>query len=406
MNLQALVAHPIVSKARTLIQDRDPETVKEQIRLASIPAPTGLETERGQYVLERFRELGLNDLSTDEVGNILGWLPGRGGATNSGAPVLVTAHLDTIFPDGTEIRPRTRGSRVFAPGITDNARGLAAMLTLVSALREVEMRTRKPVLFIATVGEEGVGDLRGVKHLFRDDSPFRSAAAFISIDGAGVTRIVHRAIGACRFRATIHGLGGHSWGDRGMANPAHALGAAIACLSRIRPTEDPGFAVTVGRIGGGTSVNAIPAESWLELDLRSEDPPTLARLEREARAILEEAVQGEIQASPRQAPLVLKLEQIGSRPCGTTPPNAPLVQAAVEATKLLGGVPELTASSTDANVPIAFGVPAVAIGAGGRGGGVHTTHEWFENHRGARGIERALLTVLAVAGVHGVKGSG
>lgn len=403
MNLQAILSHPQVRTARTVIQTRDRETVEEQVRLASIPAPTGQESARGLYVRERFAELGLEDLAVDEVGNVYGRLPGSPAHDGKGRKeVLVTAHLDTIFPEGTVISPRVDGSRTYAPGITDNARGLAALLAVVTCLREAQIRTLHPLLFVATVGEEGIGDLRGVKHIFREGSPHRDAAAFISLDGAGLTRIVTRAIGACRLKATIRSLGGHSWGDRGMVNPVHALGLAIARLRAIRPAGDTPFAVNVGRVGGGTSVNAIPAEAWLELDLRSEDAAVLEGMAAEARRILEEAVRTESEACGGRTPLVLDIETIGDRPCGRAEEEGALIQAAVAATRLLGVVPELSASSTDANVPISIGVPALAMGAGGRAGGVHTVDEWFENLGGCRGIERALLTLLAVTGVHGV----
>jgi tripeptide aminopeptidase len=341
----------------------------------------------------------------DAVGNVLALLPG---AQISGgrSPVLLTAHLDTIFPNGTTIEPRTEGSRVFAPGITDNSRGLAAMLAIASVLREARITTEHPLLFVATVGEEGLGDLRGVKHLFREGSVHRKARAFISLDGAGVSRIVNQAIGAARLRATVRGLGGHSWGDRGMPNPAHALGLAIARLREIRGEDGSATSVAVGRLGGGTSVNAIPSEAWAEIDLRSDRGSALAALEEECRAILAAAVREEIDTARRDLPLVLDVEKIGDRPCGVTPATEPLVEAALAATRLLGAVADLTASSTDANVPISLGIPAVAMGAGGRAGGVHTEDEWFENHSGALGIERALLTVLAVAGVAGLDQEG
>jgi tripeptide aminopeptidase len=403
MNLQSIISHPMVRTARSAIHSRDRETVDEQVRLVSIPAPTGLESQRGKYVRKRFKELGLESLQVDEVGNVLGFLrrPKRLHGDRR-EPVLLTAHLDTVFPDGTPIDPRREGGRISAPGITDNARGLAAILAIAAALRETKITTVRPLVFVATVGEEGLGDLRGVKHLFSAGSPFRSAAAFISLDGAGITRIVNRAIGACRWRVTVTGLGGHSWGDRGLANPLHAIGIAISRLREIRPEGAADFAINVGRMGGGTSVNAIAGEAWLELDLRSEDGGALGELEILAREALDQAIRQEIDESTRGVPLVMNIEKIGERPCGETPADEPLVEAAVAATRLLGSVPELAASSTDANVPIALRVPAVAMGAGGLAGGVHTTDEWFENQAGAIGIERALLTVLAIAGVDGV----
>jgi tripeptide aminopeptidase len=400
MNLEELLSEPAVRAARAIVHRRDKETLDEQIRLVSIPAPTGGEAERGAYVRHRFEELGLQDLETDGAGNVLGTLShGVSRTGDQAAPVLVSAHLDTIFPPGTEVRPRIEGERVFAPGITDNARGLAAILAIARALREADVATERPLLFVATVGEEGIGDLKGVKHLFREGSPHRYAEAFVSLDGAGLTRIVNQAIGARRLRARMKGLGGHSWGDRGVANPAHAIGESIARLGELFPPHPQQWSVTVGRLGGGTSVNSIPEEAWMEIDLRSDGAETLRFLERGATEILQHSLQQEMARSTKGTPLVLEIERIGDRPCGFTPPDVPLLKAACTATRLIGSVPELTASSTDANVPIALGIPALAMGAGGRAGGVHTLDEWFENHGGALGIERALLTVLAIAGV-------
>jgi tripeptide aminopeptidase len=400
MNLTEITADPRVRAARSLIQERDDETLREQLHLVSIAAPTGDEAERGAYVERRFAELGLERLHVDEVGNVIGTLP-QPDANGSAHPVILAAHLDTVFPAGTALAPRTEGSRIIAPGITDNARGLAGMLALAAVLREAGIATHRPVIMVATVGEEGLGDLRGVKHLFREGSPMREAAAFVSLDGAGISRIVNRAIGATRLRATISGIGGHSWGDRGRPNPAHALGLAIAGLRALQPPHRDAGSLSVGRLGGGTSVNAIPSEAWLELDLRSENGATLAELESSARAAFEEATRRENGAGAAAAPLSLEIETIGARPGGITPPESDLVRVAVEATRMLGGAPQLTASSTDANVPIALGIPAVAIGAGGQAGGVHTEGEWYENGGGVQGIERALLTLVAAAGLHG-----
>ncbi|HUE97566.1 MAG TPA: M20/M25/M40 family metallo-hydrolase [Longimicrobiaceae bacterium] len=399
MQFERLWSHPRVERARTLLREHDAETLDEQMRLAAIEAPSGAERARGEYVQRRFRELGLTAVGSDEVGNVLGTLARDGGERGGEAPIVVAAHLDTIFPAGTEIQVRREGSRISAPGITDNARGLAAMLGVIRAIREAEITTERPVLFVASVGEEGIGDLLGMKHLFREGATLRAAPAFITLDGAGLTRIVHQAIGACRLKATISGVGGHSWGDRGVPNPVHALGLAVARLREVVPEGRGDFGVSVGRIGGGTSVNAIPSEAWIELDLRSDDDATLTELEQKARSVLEEAVREEKEDANRPAPLALRIEVIGSRPSGATPADADVVRATIEATRFVGVGPELTASSTDANVPISLGIPSVAIGAGGVGGGVHTNGEWYENEGGVLGTERALLSLLAIAGV-------
>lgn len=400
MRLEDIVSDPVVREARAEIHRRDDETVAEQERVVRIAAPTGEEAARAAYVARRFETIGLDAPAIDDVGNVIGTLPRResDGRTDR-APVIVSAHLDTIFPPGTAVIPHTVEDRIHAPGITDNSRGVAALLRIAETLVTSGLATRHPLVFVATVGEEGLGDLRGVKHLFTAGSAFRGAAGFISIDGAGAARVIHRAIGARRLRVVITGRGGHSWGDRGLANPAFALGAAIARLPSLSPVRDPDCAVNVGRLGGGTSVNAIPSEVWCEVDLRASRPDRLSVLETRAREIFEEAARAEGQRSAWGVPLACGVEVIGSRPCGETPPESPIVRAAVAATRLVGETAELTASSTDANVPMSIGIPAITIGAGGHGGGIHTPGEWYDNRDGARGIERALLITLAIAGL-------
>lgn len=400
MTLEALLARPGVRAARAAILASGPRTLREQLRIVEIPAPPLQETARGAYLLDRFAAIGLASVGRDEVGNVLGLLPAAKGAPRR--PLVVAAHLDTVFPAGTDVTPRWAGGRIFAPGIADNARGLAALLGLANVLRATGLRTMRPVLFVATVGEEGIGDLRGTKHLFADGAARDGVHGFIALDGSGVRRIVHRAIGARRLRVTLRGPGGHSWSDWGVPNPVHALGAAIAELRALLPLREGRSTLTVARVGGGTSVNAIPGEAWLELDMRSEDPVTLAALERDARAAVKRVVESENAA--RRAgtpPLTARLDGIGDRPSGAVAADAPLVAAAQAATRAVGARPELSASSTDANVPIALGVPAITIGAGGESGGIHTLDEWYADEGGARGLDRALVTVLAAAGGDG-----
>jgi tripeptide aminopeptidase len=396
MDPARIAALPDVQRARALLQAQDAETLEQQIRIASIPSPTGAEAARARFVESHFRELGLAEVHTDEAGNVLGRLPGAEAAR----PVIVSAHLDTVFPAGTEIAPRREGERVWAPGITDDARGLAAVLALARVTTECGIRTERPLWFVATVGEEGAGDLRGVKHLFRAGSPFAAASAFVSLDGSGLRRIVCRAIGSRRLRVRVRGPGGHSWSDFGTGNPIHALGLAIARLRQVRLSTHPPATLTVARFGGGTSINAIPAEAWMELDLRSEDPEVLARTEAAVRRELSRAVAEEDPARhTASAQLSLEVTVIGDRPPGETAGDLPLVRAAADATRIVGCQPELAAASTDSNVPISLGIPAVTIGAGGDSGGVHTLEEWYDNREGTRGIERSLLLVLAAAGI-------
>ncbi|HEX8210184.1 MAG TPA: M20/M25/M40 family metallo-hydrolase [Longimicrobium sp.] len=363
-----------------------------------IPAPPFGEGERGASVLERLREAGYRDASVDEVGNVLAILPGAAGAE----PVVVAAHLDTVFPAGTDVEPRLDGGRIYAPGITDNSRGLAGMLAVARLVRTASVRTRRPIVFVATVGEEGTGDLRGVKHLFREGSPLRTAAAFVALDGSGVRRIVHRAIGSRRLRVTVEGPGGHSWADRGAPNPIVALAAATAEVSTLALPHPERSSLTVARIGGGTSINAVPDAAWLELDMRSEVPGVLLELEASVRGIVKRVVREEStgRRSGTQA-LSCDVAVIGDRPSGETPARSELVRISTQVTSSLGAKPELVSSSTDANVPMALGIPSIAIGVGGDSGGIHTTDEWYANDHGALGIERALLIVLEAAGVVG-----
>ena len=274
------------------------------------------------------------------------------------------------------------------------------MLALAETIDGARVRTQRPVIFAATVGEEGAGDLRGVKHLFGDVGELRGKAAFIALDGSGLRRIVHRAIGSRRVRIEVDGPGGHSWADRGAANPVSALGLAIAEIGALALPEPTRTALTVARMGGGTSINAIPASAWMELDIRSEARGVLPRVEESVREVLERAVERE-NARRRAGTEALdwRVKLIGDRPSGETDPRDPLVVAAQAITFALGQKPELVGSSTDANVPMARGIPAIAIGVGGDSGGIHTTEEWYSNEHGALGVERALLIVLAAAGV-------
>ena len=384
-----------VQAARKHIRATDAETVADMLAAVAIPAPPYGETARAAWIAGKLRGYGLH-VSVDEVGNVIA----ERDPAAADDPVIVAAHLDTIFPPETTIEIRRHGNRIAAPGIADNCRGLAGMLAVARALTHGGFETEKPIVYVATVGEEGVGDLRGVKHLFRPGSRFRNCCAFISLDGTGQRRIVYRAIGSRRLRATINGPGGHSWADFGLVNPVHALGTAIALIADHDVPRQPRSAVTVARVGGGTSVNAIPSEAWLEVDIRSEAAAPLAELEAMVHTALEQAVAA-INAARRRgtAALELNIRVIGDRPTGEASIHTPVVRAARAATRFLGDVPELVASSTDANIPIALGIPAIAIGVGGESGGTHTLEEWYANTGGAAGIERALLVVLVTAGL-------
>ena len=385
-----------LAPARARLAQADERVVRTQIALSEIPAPTGGEHARGASVAAHFRALGLRDVETDNVGNVTG---ARRGMMNL-APVLVCAHLDTVFPEGTEVGVARDGRQLAGPGIVDNSRGLAAMLALAEAVDGTVLRTRRPIIFAATVGEEGSGDLRGAKHLFARLGTTPSAC--IALDGAGDERIVHRALGARRFRVTFQGTGGHSWAAFGVPNPVHAAGAAVARLAALALPRTPRTTLSVCRVGGGICVNAIPDEAWIEIDLRSSASEVLERCTADVERAIWAAVREEnARRAPGTPALTFQVATIGDRPCGELSTEHPLVCAAAAATLAIGRSPEFVAASTDANVPISLGVPAIAIGAGGRGGGVHTSGEWYDNTDGALGVARALTVLVAAAELAG-----
>ena len=399
--ISRLLAHERIRAARRHVERADDVTLARQAALSATPAPTGAEGARGARVAELFREIGLSHVGVDQAGNVCGWL-GNGRAS---APVVLAAHLDTVFGPEVDVRVKRRGQRLEGPGISDNARGLAALLAVAEALVATGVPTARPILFAATVGEEGSGDLRGVKYLLNGGMGdggrgHATPAAFIALDGAGLERVIHRALGSKRYHVTFRGPGGHSWAAFGVANPANAVGRAAALLADLPIATAPRTTCAVVGLGGGTGLNSIPQDAWLDLDLRSEDPRALAQLDVTVRAALERAADDENRSrSTGTPPLRLEVQLVGDRPCGITPRVHPLVQAAIAANRALGHDAELTSASTDANAPIALGIPAIALGAGGKAGDAHLTTEWYENVEGALGIVRALLVTAAMAEV-------
>ena len=369
----------------------DAEILETQVAIARIPAPTGDERRRGQWVAARFGETGLR-ASVDEAGNVIARTPGAYAA----APVVVCAHLDTVFPADTRLDVRREGSRIVGPGICDNGRGLAVMLAVARVVAHSRAAFARAVEFVATTGEEGTGDLHGAKHYFAQSAP---PFAVIALDGAGDERIVNTALGSRRFRVSYRGPGGHSWAAFGAPNPVHAAARAATALASLRlGSPSARSALTVSRIGGGLAINAIPEDAWLEVDARSTCAETLGRLEREIRGIADAAASEENQRrSPGTAAMTLRVERIGDRPGGQTSADRALVVAAVEATRLVGRAPELAIASTDANAAIAAGAPAIAIGGGGRGGDAHSCREWFDNTGATAGVERAFTIVATMA---------
>ena len=388
---RTLRTHRALSAAHARIAARDATTMRTQIAISEIAAPTGDERERGDWFAARLRSLGLSDAHIDRAGNVVATRPGLDHA----APVLVCAHLDTVFAREVRLTFRRDGHRVVGPGIGDNGRGLAAMLAIAEEIDGSAVRTRRPIVFAATTGEEGAGDLRGAKHLFAHllDEP----AAAIALDGAGDERIVHKALGSRRYHISFRGAGGHSWAAFGIPNAVHAAAAAAAMLASLPLPKSPRTTLSVSRIGGGTSINSIPEEGWLEVDLRSTSASVLDRFDREIRIIVRAAAQQEnARRATATPPLSHDVMVIGDRPSGELSSDHPLVLSAIEATQLVDREPELAAASTDANIPIAMGIPAIAIGAGGRGGDAHTPGEWYDNIEGPLGIARA-MTIVATA---------
>ena len=382
--------HAALIAARHRLEAVDDAIVHNQVRIAEVPAPTGDEGARAAWVLRRFSAIGLSSVRRDGAGNVIARRAGR----REAAPVVVCAHLDTVFPHGTNVTVRHEGTRLVGPGITDNGRGLAVLLALADALDAHATALDRPVDFVASTGEEGAGDLRGVKHFFAH-AP-RRPAAMIALDGAGDQRIIHRALGSRRYRVSFNGPGGHSWAAFGAANAVHAAAGAAARLAAIPLSPRPRTTLTVGRIGGGISVNSIPDYAWLEIDVRSEADSALERMEQQVRDAVTAALAEEnARRTDNSRALTYEVTRIGNRPGGETPAEHPLVAAAAEATRLVGRQPELSIASTDANVPIGLGIPAIAIGAGGRGGDAHALTEWFENAGGTVGVARALTIVVA-----------
>ncbi len=380
-----------LSPARKRLIARDRVTLDTQVLLAEVAAPTGHEVERALQVRRVFRSIGLS-AESDAAGNIIARRSGSGCL----APVVVCAHLDTVFDADTPHQVSRSRDRIVGPGIGDNARGLSAMLAIADALEATAVRTRRPILFVATTGEEGSGDLRGARHLFATVAA--EAHAAIALDGAGDERVVTHALGTRRYRIVFRGPGGHSWASYGMPNAVHAAAALTATLASWPLPQSPRTTLSVSRIGGGSAINAIPSDAWIEIDLRSTSALELERLDLEIRRAARHVQETERLARSTGAPqLVIELTLIGDRPGGALPGDSLLGHMAFDATRLIGRAPDSAVASTDANIPIGLGIPAIALGAGGRGGETHTPREWFENRDGALGIARAMTILTATA---------
>jgi tripeptide aminopeptidase len=395
--VRGLLASERVRRAFRFFEERAVEIDETHAALCAIPAPPFGERERAEFLRARLVECGLENAGLDAEGNCVALRRGR-----AERPLLVlSAHLDTVFPAGTDCAVRREASgRMRAPGIADDGCGLAALVALARVLAECGVETAGSLLFVGTVGEEGEGDLRGVRHLLTAGEWAGRADAFISIDGPGLERITHAALASRRYRVSCRGVGGHSWGDFGVPNPVHALGRAVARLAAYPAPKRPRTTFNVGRIEGGAGVNVIPREASMDVDLRSESAAELGRLDAFFRRAAREAA-GDENASRRTGtpPLELEVKLIGDRPGGETPAEQPLVRLAAEATRALGSKPFLDCSSTDSNIAISRGLPAITIGAGGASGSTHTLDEWYDPQGRDLGLKRALLVALGTVGL-------
>jgi len=394
---QAILANPKVIKALDDIKADDARAFEEQKRITEIPAPPYKEKIRAEYFLKRMQELGFKDAAIDSEGNVIAPRKGTGG----GRPKLVvSAHLDTVFPEGTDVTVKEKDGVILAPGIGDDSRGLAALLSLIKTINANDISTVGDILFVGTVGEEELGNLRGVKALFRDHADIDG---FISIDGLGITRVVNQATGSHRYEMIFKGPGGHSFQEFGLPSAIHAMGRAIAKISELQTPTDPKTTFTVGTVSGGTSVNAIAGEAKMAVDMRSNSTDELLKLEARLLDLVRQAVVEE-NARWNTDKMTVDITLIGDRPAGTVSMDSPIVQATQRTVAAIGRGPRVTfaGSSTDSNIAMSLGIPAVTIGGGGEGGNWHSRNEWYRPVDAWMGPQNALLTMLVLTGVDGV----
>jgi acetylornithine deacetylase/succinyl-diaminopimelate desuccinylase-like protein len=384
-----LMQDTAVKAALDAARAAEPQTIDDQVRLCEVDAPPFKETKRGELYAQLLREAGLKNVRTDKEGNVLGDRPG-----SSPRPHLVfAAHLDTVFPEGTNVTVTREGAMMKGPGIGDDCRGLAVVLAVARAMNKANVQTPGTITFVGNVGEEGLGDLRGVKYLF-NDSMKGQIDRFVSVDGTGLG-ITHIAVGSYRYRVTFKGPGGHSYGAFGRVNPIQALGRAMARIADFQVPAEPKTTFNVGRIGGGTSVNSIPFEAWMEFDMRSADPASLQSVDAKFHKAVDDAAADE-NARWNSRALTVEKTLVGNRPAGQTKADSPIVQATVSVTKALGFPVTLDEGSTDSNIPMSLGIPAVTIDGGGRGADAHALTEAFDSTDSWKGTLRALLLVVAL----------
>ncbi len=401
----SLATKPAIRDALAFIQRVEPETLDEQVRLCEIPAPPFLEKARAEYYRKKFVELGLKDVRIDAEGNVLGVRPGR----STSQLVVFDAHLDTVFPEGTDTKVKREGTILKAPGIADNCRGLTVLLTVARALQQSNVTTDATIVFVGSVGEEGLGDLRGMKHLLGKELA-GLVTQFVALDGTGLGA-ADGAVGSYRYRVTFRAPGGHSYGMFGLANPIHALGRAVEKIARFEVPESPKTTFNVGRIEGGTSVNSIAHTVSMEVDMRSVGANELDRIDAAFRTAISDALKEENEfwatraRNPRarlintRSPVTADVERIGTRPTGKVADDAPILAAVRRADAALGIESSFSAGSTNSNTPISLGIPSVTLRTGGDGSGNHALDEQFDSKDSHRGTQRAFLALLEIAGV-------
>ena len=367
------------------------QTIEDQIRFCEIPAPSFKEEVRGRELQRVFQQLGLQNVRVDKAGNVLGDYAGASARPR----VVMAAHLDTVFPEATNVKVKREGAVLHGPGIGDDCRGLAVIVAAVREMKKAKVQTPGTITFVANVGEEGLGDLRGVKELF--NSTLKDQIdRFVSIDGTGI-HVTNVAVGSHRYRVTFNGPGGHSFGAFGMANPMGAMGRAIAKIQEIQVPKQPKTTFNVGRIGGGTSVNSIPFDGWMELDMRSSDPASLAAVDANIQKAIDAAVAEENARWGKPGVITVKKELVGDRPAGSTPENSPIVKDGLAVATVLGFNANLGEGSTDSNMPMSLHVPAITVGGGGRGHDAHALTESFDTTDAWQGTQYAILLAVSLA---------
>jgi len=386
-----LMEDPTIKAALDAVKRNEPHFIDEQIRICEIPAPPFHEEARGRELERLFKGLGLKDVRIDKAGNVIGVRPGASPHPN----LVFQGHLDTVFPEGTDVRVKRDGTVLKGPGIGDDCRGLVVVLGVIQALNDAHVQTPGTITFVADTGEEGLGDLRGTKNLF-NDSLKGQIDKFISVDGTGLS-ITNVGVGSYRYRVEFKGPGGHSFGAFGMANPIQAMGRAIAKIDNFDVPKNPKTTFNVGRVGGGTSVNAIPFECWMEVDMRSSDQASLESVNAKFKAAVSEAVEEENHRWTLRGSVTANPELVGYRPPGVTNADSAIVITALAVSKIFGFTGTPGEGSTDSNVPMNLGIPAITIGGGGRGTGAHSLDETYDTKDSYLGTQRGLLLAVALA---------